>query len=466
MSHPCVSSDAEEYPLGPGSTLKGISDEDGRAGEYWHAGLYEMYATKSIRNERLALTRRLLREPTYRCDITRLQEGREFLGRRKRGLTPLTTQELLDKYGGMKLARYQQAVSELEAYGLHVEDFKISSFVKKERVNDRTTYPRMVHHRDYKAIFEVLRYVKVFEKKFYQFEHNINGFMTEGRVVAKGLNGNQRHDLIKRKFDRFSHCQVLSLDCSSFELHVSIEIMEAYFSYVSGFYPSDSYLKWMFSHMIHHFGRTMMGQKWSRTDGGLISGDAITSSLATYLMVLACVQYSIETGIEIDFLSDGDDTLMFFEEGSVDFTHLQAFFADIGFLLRLDGVTTVFEEIIFCQHRFVDGCMIRNPEEIISKALTICSNSFYDDPEAYISSLGKCLKSVYGVIPEMVPIFDTLITVDREIELGDYWLKMPQEKSIAEGAIFDYFEFDLELLQSLADQASQFSPSSVSRMGW
>jgi hypothetical protein len=160
------------------------------------------------------------------------------------------------------------------------------------------------------------------------------------------------------------------------------------------------------------------------------------------------VQYALDNpGFNFDVLSDGDDTLMFYEKGTLTIDSIVDHFALAGHELRVDGVTDVFSDILFCQHRFVGDVMVRNPEEIMEKALTVTNSLTQVSPTDYFAGIGKGLLAVYGVIPEMRSIAKMLIDLNPNApHTSVYWLKFPQEGELAVGEIFNLYPCDLSLV--------------------
>jgi hypothetical protein len=445
---PCGLTTALPLAIPDGRFIRG-TDQSGRLGDFvtTQNTSYEVFSNSSLYNEEVALTKRLLRnvEEEYQEDL--FQEAITHLMGKAKQLNPMKKEQLLDCYSGSKLKRYQAAVLNLAQTPLVKGDFRIQSFVKKERTNDLSKYPRMVHHRNYEAIFEMLRYVKPLEHKLYKMKFNVNGFQSRGPVVAKGLNGNLRASLIIDKMNQFENPCVLSLDCSSFELHVAEGYLQFENKFMCAHYAQDCYFRWMTSNIISHRGRTSNGQKWSRR-GGRVSGDAHTGYGNTLAMILCMTQFAYDfPQTKFDILSDGDDTLMFFETGNVNFNQVQEHFTHFGHELRLDNIAYSFEEVLFCQHRFSGEVMIRNPETIILKALTAISQQARQDPRSYYAGIGKGLRATYGVIPELKYSIDMLVSLDPDaLPSYDYWLQKPQIGSLDAGIIYDFFDFDQEFI--------------------
>jgi hypothetical protein len=434
---------------------------EGSLGSYYKTPniSYVVFATRSLVNETLGMTRRVLRDVPEQFVAERFKESFDYLMGKSRQLVPMSKDALLDCYSGAKRKRYALAVENLNTRSLEKRDFRIKSFVKRARTDDISKYPRMVHHRSYEAIFELLRYVKPLEHKLYKMKIRVNNFESVGPVVAKGLNGDRRAELIKRKFDQFKDPCVMSLDCYSFELHNSSEYLEVENEMMKAHYAHDKYFRWMCSFLIHHTGMTLCGQKWTKS-GSRVSGDAHTGYGNTLAMVMCMIQLAYDLPeLKFDILSDGDDTLLFLEKGSIEFDYLMEHFANFGHELRLDKIAYIFEDILFCQHRFTDGCMVRDPVEIMEKAMVILSKP--TSIKSYYAGLGKGLRAVYGTIPELDGMIAELISLDPQAEPSkQYWLKHPNAGRLSSGRIWDLYGSDISSVEQEVQNLVQFLKSS------
>jgi hypothetical protein len=437
-----VESTAPELLLAPTSSFVENSIDYGKRGTYTSYALsgYMVWETNSIKNERLAITRRLLQQPTFNFRPNTLDGAVRYFRNRAKPLEPMERESVINGYGGAKKQRYQRAADSLDHEELTRADFKISSFVKAERVLDIEKYPRMVHFRNYRQILELLRYIKPIEHTLYKKRLVVprTELRSTGRCVAKGLNGNERYELIKSKFDSFENPVCLSLDCSSFELHVARGYLIEEFRILRSYYKGDKYLEWILSNMLDNKGMTKMGQRWRRR-GGRVSGDALTGLGNTLAMLVIMVQYAKDNpNIEFDILSDGDDTLFFCNERDLDEESIQNAFREAGHLLRVDGKANCLGDIIFCQHKPLDGSMVRSPMEIIEKCLVVPRkvNDYYD----HVAGVAKGLRAVYGNIPELRHTLDLVIKLSPTAKISDeYWLRFPQTGLIEVGRIWDAF---------------------------
>jgi hypothetical protein len=410
-------------------------------------------------NEMCALSRRFLREVPEVFDAVKFRPAINwFLENKVRQLNTLTSEQLLSHYSGGKLKRYVRAYDNLCKSGLEMKHFAISSFVKKERVKEISNYPRMVHHREYEAIFELLRYIKPLEQKVFQYTYRLNGFESIGRVVAKGRNGNQRFRDVKRKWEGFNNPVCLSLDCSSFELHVDIEYLKMENEIVRAFYAQDSKLKWMLDNMLLQSGSTGNGVQWSR-DGGRVSGDAHTGFGNTLSMVICIIGLALEfPNVKIDMYSDGDDTLLFLEKDALTDAQVIDHFSSFGHELRLDAKSENFSDIVFCQHKFADGFLVRSPLLIVEKALVILQVMPDDELYAHLAALGTCIEAAYGTIPELDEFIKTMKSFgNAKITQDMLWEYNTNAGRLDAGVIFDYFDYDQSLLDSYVDNLMYIS---------
>jgi len=438
-----VTSVAQAFECSRDASFTECIDYEADLGTYINDELseYEVFSSRCPTNEKLALTRRFLREVPEVYLRDQFQEAFAYFHDLVRQLKPMTPERLLDCYSGVKRRRYASAYEHLLNNPLEKKHFLIQSFAKKERTKDISGYPRMVHHISYEAMFELLRYIKPIEQKFYKIRIDINGLRCAGTSVAKGLNGVQRFKLIQRKLSRFKNPCILSLDCSSFELHVAREYLLDENQLFSAFYKYDKYFEEMLSYMVDHRGFTQCGHKWSKK-GGRVSGIPHTALGNTLCMLVAIVQLAYNLPrLELDVLSDGDDTLLFMERDTLDLRVLVEHFHTLGHELRVDKVSYSLEDVLFCQHRFLDGGMVRCPEEILNKALVGISPLAQSHTLGYYCGIGHGLRATYGFIPELVPSINALIALSSTpAQVNEYWLSMRQDvQPLSSGRIFDIY---------------------------
>jgi hypothetical protein len=199
-----------------------------------------------------------------------------------------------------------------------------------------------------------------------------------GRLFAKNMNPRQRAQALWEKYNSLPGCKILELDASRFDAHVN----EAVLRWVEHLFWERTclgpqireLLEWQRSNSGHF--RVDDFVQWYRVKGGRMSGDANTA--AGNCIIMACLlaafgQWLITTNKarEFTFLCDGDDSVFFYLGDVVTDAHVDEFFRQFGFTMKIENRPDRFEDINFCQSKpvFIDGgyTMIRDPRKILSK---------------------------------------------------------------------------------------------------
>lgn len=288
-----------------------------------------------------------------------------------------------ESYSGRLRKRYLEAERSLRVDGrLTSDDSYLRPFLKAEKFNAaaKMAKPRLIYPRS-------PRYNLALASRLKPLEHWLWGYLTapkvlgcgEGRVVAKGLNGVQRANLIVRKFKARDNCVALEVDGKAFEAHVGPYQIELEHGIYKAAFPGDRGLQYLLSRQLRLEGKLESGIEFSRW-GARASGDYNTGMGNTLVMlaVVAGVLKKLAPG-RFDILVDGDNAVLFLDH-SVHQRVLSVFGSAVlresGHEVTLERPTSCIEEIRFGQSApvylgpILGWRMVRDPRKVMSQALS------------------------------------------------------------------------------------------------
>lgn len=291
---------------------------------------------------------------------------------------PISYQGIINYFPIRKRRGYIRALDDLMKGPLKKSDMNIVGFVKAEKlmICDKDGDPRMIQYRSQRYNLAFGRYTRAIEKSLYGLTDK-NGH----RVIMKGCNSKQRAYHMRTAWDMYDDPVAVAFDLSRWDAHCSERlIFEAHRFYLK-LIPSDEFA-YLLKHQLYNKAYTTAGVRYA-THGGVMSGDmttALGNCVLLSAMVLALVN---QLGLNLSFLDDGDDHCLIGEREDMQ-VYAQAaprWFTMCGHELKIEGLTSSFHEILFCQHRpvYVVGGwdLMPNPMKVISTSCCI--------PE------GKCL---------------------------------------------------------------------------
>lgn len=322
--------------------------------------------------------------------------------------TPLDG-EWIERYTGKKRTMYENARLDLAFQPFNRSDRFVKSFIKAEKVTDVTKDPRMIQARNPRFNYELGNYLKRLEHKLYRLRgsRQLSKVLPNGRVIAKGLDGIARAELIVSKMERWPHTVCYSIDASRFDAHVSQQLLTVEHSVYLRAWRGDRKLQRLLNYQIVNHGWTSNGIRY-KCPGGRMSGDMNTALGNCVLMVLMVATAMKELGYRVrnwDMLCDGDDCLVFIDHPPNNFHHLlSAQLARAGMTIKIEGIARELSEIEFCQSRVVQTVegykMVRNPMKVLSTALA--SNKWFREPkhiDGHLTRLGLCYLAITMGVP-------------------------------------------------------------------
>lgn len=370
-------------------------------------------------NQEIAARNRVLGDvpPPSANGLRKLASALKSIARRAPPLGPQHPSRMLEAYGGPKRRRYEKGLRMYNAAGVCRRDARATGFVKTDKFNPEAKAnpdPRMIQYRTPQYCVALGQWLKPLEHWFYT-NCNWGAGIPAGRVVAKGLNPQQRGDLIAAKFRKFRRCRVLSLDASRFDQHVSRELLEREHSFYLRVLRNPRELRSLLSWQLDNTTRCSRGYQYA-CRGRRLSGDMNTAIGNCVLMIGMLSSVMRELDVSWDLLDDGDDCLLFVEED--DLQHvlqvLPREFLEFGMELRVDKVASSIEEVVFCQgHPVLVGkhyVMAPEPSKVLSQ--TLCGLRFGLSrrlDRAMTGTLGVAYSNLYSGVPILAEFSKCLV---------------------------------------------------------
>ncbi len=230
-------------------------------------------------------------------------------------------------------------------------------------------------------------------------------FLPKGRVYAKGLNSEQRYQLLAEKWTSMGPDVVaIKLDWSRFDSTVNTELLKIehglYLDMHSGNRLMKEWSKYQFvTHGKAYIGDTKVSVKMT---GGRCSGDVNTGFGNSFLTSGMISTFCRSNNIPYNLVVDGDDAIAFIT--SRDLLRFQSRFPkhckDLGTNVKVEGVHYYFEDIVFCQARPFSSRakMVLEPFRVINR-FHGNSKGFRRPTPDYLTTVGLCEGAVNRGVP-------------------------------------------------------------------
>jgi len=320
---------------------------------------------------------------------------------------PVDLDQFVEYYRGRKRAANEKAVETLKVRELTAADAIVDTFIKAELVSvEKDGAPRIIQPRSRRFNCVIGCYIKPIEHDVYKAVNSVWG----GTVVAKGLNALARAKVLREHWDDMVDPVAVLMDASRFDQHVSEQALRWEHAVYEGYYPGDRRFRWLLDRTRDNRGylRAPDGTIAYRQRGGRMSGDMATA-LGNVLLMCG-MTWSLVEHLQIRhqcrFLNDGDDCVLLVERRSVRrvVEAIPGWYLELGFTMKLEGVTDRFEEIDFCQSRPVfDGerwVMCRDPRKALDKDnATVRPFSNQTEWEYLRGSVAGCGLALAGNLP-------------------------------------------------------------------
>nr|WAK73595.1 RNA-dependent RNA polymerase [Phytophthora palustris tombus-like virus 1] len=329
-----------------------------------------------------------------------------------------------------KRKRYLEAAKSLRERPWEPSDANIKMFVKADKLTGvlgEAKKPRAIQGRSPRHNLRFAQWMKPIEHALMVWKGRPRG-VERTRVFAKGLNAKQRASLILRKCANFKNPLVISVDASSFDASVSVKHLRAMHELYRAM-NSDPEFAELLQTQLHNKGVTQHGHKYE-IDGNRMSGDVDTgigNSILNYCIMAACMRAA---GVKRwDLLCDGDDALLFMEDGDCDFAIVSDCARGLGFSLTGDAASITHEnyyDIEFCRARPVwcpgGWILCRNPWRAV--ACFGCTHKFarvpFESYRRFLKGCAMCELHVSNELPMIGALAQEVYTRTRgKAILGD-----------------------------------------------
>jgi hypothetical protein len=339
--------------------------------------------------------------------------------------------------------RYEQAMRSLVTDGLCVrKDSMVKAFVKGEKLSRFKVHkPRVIMGRSPRYNLELASFLKPIEHAVYP---GLRGwgrqFYTHTRLIGKGLNPEQRAQLIRRKFLAAPDMVCMEIDGKSFESHFSVPVLaEEHLFYTM--FNSCPRLKKLLRWQQEFVGRGE-GIRY-KVSGVRASGDFNTGLGNTLVMCCLVLASAKLLGTRFDFLADGDNAILFLRKADLDVWRrvLPEVFLSMGFEVTLEDPATEFEQIVFGQSKpcFAAGrwTMVRDVYKVLSHAA--CGHQHFSEMKGglrVLKSIGYCEAVLSRGVPVLQEYAHALLKATQHVsfshaELGDFEYKAVLSRGIS-----------------------------------
>jgi hypothetical protein len=287
-------------------------------------------------------------------------------------------------------------------------DRKIHVFVKSEKLalnkdtqeyKDEEKYeyptPRMIYSAPVKVNLNLKRYLDDIEHSLFKIEGD--GLrLPAGRIWYKGLNSHDRYRRLKESWDAFHEPICVKMDFSRWDMRFNNDLFRIEQNFYKSFYPNDKLLhkllQWQEDlQCFSYIGRKTGNDKIKFNVPGNKPSGCVNTGLGNSLIVVCIIWgYMRHHSINARLVDDGDDILVICENAHRGrLNGLEKWCASLGTKLTLEGNTTVFDEIVFCQCRPFNGKMIRDPHRVLGR-MGGGRSGWMKDTADIMTSVGLC----------------------------------------------------------------------------
>jgi len=345
-----------------------------------------------------------------------LGKFRTKLIRRVPRTAKMSADEFLSHYSGRRLTSYSEARDSLYVREIRRVDAFISAFVKAEKIDftsKANPAPRLIQPRSPRYGLSLGLYIKPIEHAIYRAIDHVFGAPT----VAKGLNAVQTGAVMRSHWDEFTHPVAITLDASRFDQHISTDALKWEHSIYLQIFAGDPELHKLLSWQLVNRGylRTLDGVVKYSAEGGRASGDMNTGLGNVLLMCAMMHAFLSEMTSKFRLLNNGDDCVVMVEKEEAERVMSRAvtWFKKLGFTMKVEGYTDLFEHIDFCQARPVfDGVsyiMVRDPRATLDKDMLSVKPILGETHwKRQITAIAECGLSLAGNMPVLCAFYDMM----------------------------------------------------------
>lgn len=359
----------------------------------------------------------------------------------------MTYDEVINCYGGFKRRRYERAAQDIEAKGF-IFDPRLTIFIKQEGIEYKASKVnpacRAIQFRSPTFTLELSTYIKPLEKLLCKPIYSKN--FPRDVFVAKSYTPRQRASAIRKKIANIPGCWILELDVTRFDAHVCEDLLKIEHEFYNAAY-GDVHLRHLLRGQLKNRGSCKCKDyvvKYS-TNGTRASGDPNTGCGNCVIMSIILALLGRVFNRKIDFLDDGDDSVLFYSGDRIEDEDIFEFFRSCGMTVKIDNHTQDSETVTFCQGRIVDlsngPLLVRDPFKILIK--TLINPKFADKKirPKLLNTIATGELSIFTGCPVIDPFYRCLKRIamshmsnrgkrDKGLLKGRHWMEYRQERDL------------------------------------
>lgn len=328
---------------------------------------------------------------------------RKSFGAKPTKLSPI---EFVEMFQGRKRKLYEGVLDEFVANGVSNKHAVSVAFVKCEKVPPNKA-PRCIQPRHQIYNIGVGSFLKHIEHRIYGSIAKVFG--DTDIVVAKGVNVEELGAVMERKWNHFSRPCAVGMDATKFDMHVSAEMLQWEHSFYQMLYQ-DPELARLLEMQVNNRGVGYCddGKLRYKVRGRRFSGD-MNTALGNCLIMCAMVwSYAKEKNIQIKFINNGDDCVVFMEQEH--YGHfaegLDTWFLGMGFRMVVEEPVYELAQVEFCQMRCLPTSrgpvMVRNFDKAREKdSCTFLPMDTSDSVRKWMWAVGECGLALTSGVPVM-----------------------------------------------------------------
>lgn len=422
---------------------------------------------RAMRNRVIADTGEVNQEMVYLLTET----SRNLLRALRPYVSPFAgMEEVVRSFPQSRRKRYTKALESLDAEPLVKRDSRIKAFVKSEKlqIQDKDGDPRMIQARTVRFNIVFAQYTKAVEHALYSLRDPDLMMISQVPLIAKGRNLAQRATDLRRLWEIVDNPISMSLDLSRWDMHVTTEMFLGPIHQGYQVMEPSPFFKSLLKLQLNNKAMTDHGIRYTNP-AGVTSGDmttavgnctaviailmlyrrllcfaaknyeSITSNQRSCLITKLCnylgfvqelgqlsqSQRAKLTPRRLLFYDDGDDHQMITEKWlyPVIRNTVERYWGELGHVLKVEGFTTKFHNILFCQHKPTkvgnSWVMSPDPYKVIATSTVVNKNS-KSHPAEYLQTVWAARAILHEGTPVLHKFFNNQVRKGRIMGLSEF----------------------------------------------
>lgn len=326
-------------------------------------------------------------------------------------LRPLSFEEIVEKYSGMKKRRYKNAEESLLAEPLTTRDDRLKVFAKVEPFNPEKgkSKARVILYRSYRFALSMMRFTKQLESYTRALRLPKRNSPGSDPVFLRGRPQAKQAAMIRRKWELMSNPVSFSIDCKKFDAHVQRWQLEANHRYYNRFFGDVEFANLLRRTLSLKF-RSARGTEFD-VSGRRATGE-VTTSIGNNLICYIMARYAMRR-LKIrryELSVDGDNLLLFIEK--TDAAKFASWpWEELGHEIEFER-TEDFSKIEICQSQLVHTVngwtLVRDPRKVLS---TLAMGHVYGmnkGGDRYAATVARTAALMHAGTPLLGPIIATI----------------------------------------------------------